>query len=196
MSWSCGASAVSAEQVRKVAINAGAEHKDYLGNQTRTTKYTLLTFLPKALYEQVSRRRAGGGGTRMAHRLGARTGRPIRSCGTPRDRAVPPRGQHLLHAGGRPLADRVLARQVRGSGGGPPRPLGHEQRRAIARSSNVHSARAAASVVALANPGAARRPDGARQRRCRAQMQQALIRAQLAGHGRRGFPWCSCWACP
>jgi phospholipid-transporting ATPase len=35
-----------------IAINSGQVPKHYAGNATRTTKYTLITFLPKALFEQ------------------------------------------------------------------------------------------------------------------------------------------------
>jgi hypothetical protein len=49
----CGGGKVD-ESIRTVHINAGDPHQDYLGNYTRTTKYTLLTFFPKALFEQAS----------------------------------------------------------------------------------------------------------------------------------------------
>jgi hypothetical protein len=42
------------ESIRTVHINVGDQHPDYLGNYTRTTKYTLITFFPKALFEQAS----------------------------------------------------------------------------------------------------------------------------------------------
>ncbi len=56
--WSCtSGSGADEHHVRHVVVNEGAQsaeaHANYLGNYTRTTKYTLLTFLPKALYEQV-----------------------------------------------------------------------------------------------------------------------------------------------
>ncbi|GFH12108.1 phospholipid-transporting ATPase [Haematococcus lacustris] len=50
----CG-SRGEAETVRSISLNSGAAHETYLDNFTRTTKYTLITFLPKALFEQYRR---------------------------------------------------------------------------------------------------------------------------------------------
>lgn len=53
----CGRSGAG-EEVRVVYVNethqehAKAHHKSYSGNYVSTTKYNLLTFLPKALFEQ------------------------------------------------------------------------------------------------------------------------------------------------
>jgi phospholipid-transporting ATPase len=37
---------------RIVHINSGEHDKNYAGNYTSTTKYSIWTFLPKALFEQ------------------------------------------------------------------------------------------------------------------------------------------------
>jgi uncharacterized protein YvpB len=37
---------------REVRVNTADPHKGYKGNYTSTTKYNLLTFFPKALFEQ------------------------------------------------------------------------------------------------------------------------------------------------
>ncbi len=42
------------ESKRLVQGNTGVKDVPYAGNETRTSKYTVLTFLPKALFEQVS----------------------------------------------------------------------------------------------------------------------------------------------
>ncbi len=53
--WGCGPKGPKAEAIRNVHIGVDDPHAQYLGNYTRTTKYTLITFLPKALYEQYRR---------------------------------------------------------------------------------------------------------------------------------------------
>ena len=44
-----------AESVRDIPINTGVSNPEYKSNYTSTTKYNLLTFLPKALFEQYRR---------------------------------------------------------------------------------------------------------------------------------------------
>lgn len=52
----CGfGTADSDEKIRTVLVNSGDEHELYMGNYTRTTKYTLITYFPKALFEQYRR---------------------------------------------------------------------------------------------------------------------------------------------
>lgn len=48
----CFSRGQSEEGTREVLINSGHLHHGYKGNYTSTTKYNLLTFLPKALFEQ------------------------------------------------------------------------------------------------------------------------------------------------
>mmetsp|Transcript_27778 Transcript_27778/g.60863 ORF Transcript_27778/g.60863 Transcript_27778/m.60863 type:complete len:1303 (+) Transcript_27778:244-4152(+) len=45
----------TAEGIREININSGEEHPEYDVNYTSTTKYNILTFLPKALFEQYRR---------------------------------------------------------------------------------------------------------------------------------------------
>ncbi len=40
------------ETTRTVEVNSPSPNPDYANNETSTTKYNLLTFLPKALFEQ------------------------------------------------------------------------------------------------------------------------------------------------
>lgn len=42
-------------QTRVIHLNEQQEHRGYLNNRTSTTKYNILTFLPKALFEQYRR---------------------------------------------------------------------------------------------------------------------------------------------
>ena len=49
---SCCGGAKEQEANRTVRINQGNPHEGYRNNETHTTKYNLLTFLPKALFEQ------------------------------------------------------------------------------------------------------------------------------------------------
>ena len=42
-----------AEQAaRVIQINDGVHHKEFKGNYVSTTKYNIITYLPKALFEQ------------------------------------------------------------------------------------------------------------------------------------------------
>lgn len=99
------------ETLRTVLVNEPQDpkHAGYASNFTRTTKYTLLTFLPVALFEQVGswlrccRPAAGQGGPEVAQTGPA----PCRAAA-----AVLPPGQHLLHHRGRAVADGLLACQV------------------------------------------------------------------------------------
>ncbi len=43
------------DELRELPLNSGEHNPEYKGNECRTTKYTLLTFLPKALFEQYRR---------------------------------------------------------------------------------------------------------------------------------------------
>lgn len=51
--WLCGEAIV--ETKREIPINTGEHNRLYDGNYTSTTKYNLLTFIPKALFEQYRR---------------------------------------------------------------------------------------------------------------------------------------------
>lgn len=44
--------AVPDGQPRCIKVNEGFKDEEFLGNYVSTTKYNLLTFLPKALFEQ------------------------------------------------------------------------------------------------------------------------------------------------
>jgi hypothetical protein len=64
------------EAARTIHVNQNAAHKGFKGNGTSTTKYNLLTYFPKALFEQyrcgarLAARSAGAGaGARLKGHL-------------------------------------------------------------------------------------------------------------------------------
>ncbi len=101
-----GSAPAGAPPHRRILLNQAQQPQKYKGNYVATTKYNLLTFLPKALYEQFRR------GGRQRHTNTARAtkqqSRPERGRGL-----LQAHRQPLLHAGGRQIMHLDQPHQVR-----------------------------------------------------------------------------------
>jgi hypothetical protein len=180
---------------------AAAAEPAYRGNRTSTTKYTLLSFLPKSLFEQYRRaaRRAGYRRPHARPRRGwrcARAGCPLRARGAPPHTPRPTRPascpahapqahrQHLLHAQRGAVADALQPSQAR---------------RPRCRAPSAGAAASGRGRRAPAPHGRrwqTRSRSGSAVRRAHPRPPRPPLRPRAAGRGPPSCRWAWCWASP